>query len=152
MKTVLGIGLAATAAWFCMTVPSGAALLTAGSSPPYGGYVCADVASGIGPAVQVYDCAGWENQQWDFQASSLRNQLIARSDPGECLDLVGGTGPGTVLAACVQNSPSQDWAFDNGSLINQGNGQCLDAGSMQNGTKLQTNSCQAITSQNWQIK
>jgi hypothetical protein len=132
--------------------PASAALLTVGNSNGvYGGYTCADVAAGSGPKIQTWSCIAFDNQQWTVVGSLYGNAFMPHSTPGTCLDLAGGSGPLVQLNPC-SGSSSQNWAFADGLLINQANGQCLDATSMGNGLQLRVNPCALISSQTWQIK
>jgi len=127
-----------------------AALLTVGaSSPPYGGFVCADVrnaSSTSGTPVQAFDCLGDLNEQFEF----IGEQIFALGGT-RCLDVSGSL---TVVSnTCSSSSASQRWYFIDGEIVNIKYGDCLDATNMANNTQLVINQCNtSVRSQNWQIK
>jgi hypothetical protein len=134
--------------------PTEAAVLSVGGGfgPPFGGLTCADVTGGSftpGVKVQAWDCLAGPNQQFEFYG-----QTIYTVGGQRCLDVLGaGTAAGTTVdSAACNGTAAQQFYYDNGQIVYPHAGLCLDAGNMNNGTKLIVNSCNGISSQQWQIK
>jgi len=125
-----------------------AALLTVGaSSPPFGGFICADVRNAsIVPLtpVQAFDCLGDLNEQFNFNGFTIFAMGGTR-----CLDVSGTL---RVVSNTCTGSLTQTWSYFGGEIINENSGLCLDATTLANGTQLVTRTCNGARSQNWQIK
>ncbi len=92
---------------------------------------CMDVAGGAtgnGTPVQLWDCHGGANQQWQYTLQPGSYELTLSSPAsGRCLQ-PAGTGAGAVLqiADCT-SSNLQKWRFTpEGGLANMGTGLCAD--------------------------
>ena len=135
-------------------LPTEAAVLSVGGGvgAPFGGSTCADVGSGSitpGAVVQAWDCLAGPNQQFEFYG-----QTIYALGGQRCLDVLGaGTAPGTGVDSYTCNgTAAQQFYYDNGQIVYPHAGLCLDAGNMNNGTRLIVNYCNGSDSQFWQIK
>lgn len=98
--------------------------------------------------VQIFDCNGGENQQWQLQGEAIVNPAS-----GKCLDINNHDNlspdqykDGTKVELYTCNSrPNQKWEFKNGQLVNGPSGKCLDIyspeGALDNATPLQLFTC-----------
>jgi len=153
------------------TLPAPAAVLSVGASVgAYGGNMCADVTGGsltLGASVQVYDCNGAPNQQFEWSGRIPTDSVDVYSGSPiyalggqRCLDTITGTVGHPVVSNVCDGGTTQRWDYLNGSLIQRSTGEgailCLDAGNMANGTQLGLNPCGNTptppANQNWQIK
>jgi hypothetical protein len=105
---------------------------------------CVDVPGGNtadGTAVQIWDCLGNSNQQWQWWSDGT---VRFSADTNKCLDLPGWeTADGTPIQIYDCNGGSnQQWSFVNGTLQGFG-GKCVDdpGASATNGTLLQYWDC-----------
>ncbi|MCL2448991.1 MAG: ricin-type beta-trefoil lectin domain protein [Polyangiaceae bacterium] len=95
-----------------------------------------------GTRVQIYDCNGGTNQQWQFWTDgSIRSAL----NTNKCLDLRNSdTTNGTPIQIwdCA-GTTNQKWAFESDGTIRGFGGKCVDdpGGSSTNGTLLQYWDC-----------
>ncbi|MGN8247355.1 beta-1,3-glucanase family protein [Cellulomonas soli] len=112
---------------------------------------CLDVPAwnfGDGVRVQLWDCAGSSNQQWQMVDGTIRTQN------GQCLDVAWGPfgdGAPVQIANCSGN-PAQEWVLtDAGDLVNPQAGRCLDVTDWNgaNGALLQIWSCAGTANQKW---
>merc|ERR1712110_39801 len=123
---------------------------------------CLDIKGGYGneAQVQIYDCNGGANQEWQLQGTTIVNPHSAK-----CLDINNHDGlppaqykdqTKVELYSCNGN-PNQEWALQNGQLVNPPSGKCLDiyspSGDLDNETPVQLFSCDAGKgNQAWEIQ
>lgn len=86
-------------------------VLSAGATSGYfGGYVCVDVVNGnlaVNELVQVYDCNGAPNQQYEFNGFAIHALGGKR-----CLDVPGFSNGSLVVRSNVCNgSSTQIWSI-----------------------------------------
>jgi RHS repeat-associated protein len=115
---------------------------------------CVDLTSygtANGTSVQLWDCAGSANQQWQYRSDGT----IVNPVSGRCLSITGGgTANSTPLELRDCNGAAyQVWAVQaDGSLKNPNSGRCVDAPSPDtaNGTKLDISDCvSGAANQKW---
>ncbi|MER5637928.1 ricin-type beta-trefoil lectin domain protein [Kitasatospora sp. NPDC002227] len=117
-------------------------------------------------AVDVYNCTGGSNQQWQLNADGSV-QLLQTGTSGLCLTAQSGTGAGVIngqqgrwvgVAACGSAPGLQSWTYNrDGNLKLAGTGLCLDVYSGTTttpGTPVDLYSCGAApdaiqTNQTW---
>lgn len=113
-----------------------------------------DVSSAThnGTKVQVWQCNGWNNQQWTYYSDGT----IRSTHDGRCLDedIAGGTHNGTKVQVWDCNGwDNQAWTFyTDGTIHSHHDGRCLDediAGGTHNGTKVQVWDCNGWDNQKW---
>lgn len=111
---------------------------------------CVDVTNAStadGTAVQLYDCNGQSNQQWE-QTSSGELRVYGN----KCLDAAGsGNGARIQIYSCW-GGDNQKWQVNSdGTIVGVQSGLCLDAvgGGTGNGTGLQLYSCWGGSNQKW---
>ncbi len=133
---------------------SNAALITAHT------FKCVDVeGSRIAnfTPIQLYDCHGEFNQQFDFRENGLIVGIGTQPFNGvfKCLDVLGGrTANGTpVILFDCHGGLNQQWYYFNGQIISRQSGKCLDIpnNNLTNGNNLQIFSCNQTTAQKWRI-
>jgi hypothetical protein len=114
---------------------------------------CMDLAgakTSLGTAVQLWDCNGLWEQQWNVQAG-ITVRLTA--DWTYCMDLEGGkTENGTPIQLWKCNGHgNQKWFFDNWKIKYAGDpSKCIDAGSQMNsGNGLMLWDCNGLSQQNF---
>merc|ERR1712070_1201602 len=110
--------------------------------------------------VQLFDCNGGENQQWQLQGDVIVNPVS-----GKCLDIYNhdNLSPDQYkdetkveLYDC-NGKPNQHWELQGGQLVNPPSGKCLDIysphGALENDTPLQLFACSAgKKNQQWDIQ
>jgi endo-1,4-beta-xylanase len=144
-------------AGLCALAPASAkaAILTSGpQSPPYGGYVCADVINNSqtpGTLIQAYSCHGGSNQDFEL----IGTTIFALSGT-RCMDVEGNGNNGAVGTpvdsyTCTGGA-NQKWYYSYGRIISLQTGLCLDATASTSGTHLVVNRCNGANSQQWQLK
>lgn len=102
---------------------------------------------------RVLSCqAGKAGQLWSFQPDgTMRTE-------GDCLDVVGGSGPQVQLWNCVRGDANQQWRqLSDGRLQNPRSGKCLafPGTTPASGVRLVIESCAAagaITGQDWHVQ
>ncbi|MEU7884105.1 glycoside hydrolase family 11 protein [Microbispora bryophytorum] len=131
-----------------------------GSTPPPsgGGGPIKSVASGRcvdvpnastsdGTQVQLYDCNGQSNQQWNYTSSQE-----LRVYGNKCLDAAGtGNGAKVQIYSCW-GGDNQKWRLNSdGTITGVQSNLCLDAAGQgtSNGTQLQLYSCWGGNNQKW---
>ena len=133
-----------------------------GSSGGVGGEVrgaasqrCLDVVGlsrDSGARLQLFDCSGGANQQWQFTSSK---QLKVYGN--KCLDASAhGTANGTkaIIWNCTGGANQQWNMAANGSIVSVESGLCLDAEEpgTANGTRIQLWACSGKDNQKWALK
>ena len=123
----------------------------------WGGGKCLDAdrtQNRTGGAVQLWDCNGWDNQQWDMWSDGT----IHSRWNGRCLDADPGTdrNGGTVyLWECLSPPTRQQTWYrrDNGEIASALNGRCLDAAADGGGnpTKVQMWDCWGWVNAKWTL-
>jgi beta-galactosidase len=116
---------------------------------------CLDVAGGsatAGAAVELYDCNGGANQQWEVTSAG---ELRVFNDT-MCLDAYQKkTAPGTVVDIWSCNGGSnQQWRVNSdGTITGVQSGLCLDATShgTANGTPIELWTCNGGSNQKWTL-
>jgi hypothetical protein len=109
---------------------------------------CADYLVS-GRRLELYDCHGGANQQWNFASSGE-----IRGYRDQCVDTYpenGGKGDLVVLSAC-NGSLSQLWGYNgSGEIVNASTRLCLDArgAATRNYTPLQVWRCHGGPNQRW---
>ncbi|WP_449386247.1 beta-1,3-glucanase family protein [Cellulomonas soli] len=112
---------------------------------------CLDVPAwnfGDGVRVQMWDCTGGTNQQWQLVDGTIR------TENGQCLDVAWGPfgdGAPVQIANCSGNL-AQEWVLTQaGDLVNPQAGRCLDITDWNgsNGALLQIWSCAGTANQKW---
>jgi arabinan endo-1,5-alpha-L-arabinosidase len=131
-----------------------AASSTTAGAPLASGYdtsKCVDddkSGSANGTIVQVWDCNGGANQNWQ----SVNGTLINTKN-GTCLDdPAGASADGTKLQLWDCNGGSnQQWKAENGTLVNPASGKCVDdpAYDTADGTQLVLWTCNGGANQSW---
>jgi endo-1,4-beta-xylanase len=100
-----------------------------------------------GTQVQLYDCHGGTNQQWQ---STSAGEL--RVYGNKCLD-AGGSGAGArIQIYSCWGGANQQWRLNSdGTVTGVQSGLCLDtvSGGTANGTLMQLSSCSGSGSQRW---
>ncbi|MEX3104075.1 MULTISPECIES: endo-1,4-beta-xylanase [unclassified Streptomyces] len=111
---------------------------------------CVDVPNSSttdGTQVQLYDCHGGTNQQWQ---STSAGEL--RVYGNKCLD-AGGSGAGArIQIYSCWGGANQQWRLNSdGTVTGVQSGLCLDtvSGGTANGTLMQLSSCSGSGSQRW---
>lgn len=111
---------------------------------------CLDVpgaATANGTAVQLWDCHGRANQQWEATSAGE-----LRVYGNTCLDAAGtGNGAGISIHSC-HGGADQKWRLNtDGTITGEQSGLCLDAVGQgtANGTRLQLYSCHGGDNQRW---
>jgi hypothetical protein len=104
-----------------------------------------------GSPLQLWDCAGSANQEWEFRDDGTVRSL------GLCMDVAGGsTDDGAViqLARCSGNPAQQFGLSSAGDLVNPQADKCVDAkdNGTGNGTKLQLWTCAGTANQKWRVE
>ncbi|MFI7448617.1 PHB depolymerase family esterase [Nonomuraea sp. NPDC049714] len=126
-------------------------------TPPAAGQItgvgsgrCLDVpgaATADGTAVQLWDCNGRGNQQWDATSAGE-----LRVYGNKCLD-AAGTGNGAVIQIySCHGGDNQKWRLNaDGTIAGVRSGLCLDAVGQgtANGTRIQLYSCHGGANQRW---
>ncbi|WP_433500007.1 glycoside hydrolase family 11 protein [Sphaerimonospora sp. CA-214678] len=131
-----------------------------GSTPPPsgGGGTIKGVASGRcldvpnastsdGTQVQLWDCHGQSNQQWNFTSSG---ELRVYGD--KCLDAAGSANGAKVQIYSCWGGDNQKWRRNSdGTIVGVQSGLCLDAAGSgtSNGTQIQLYSCWGGNNQKW---
>ncbi len=119
---------------------------------------CADVegaATADGTPVNLFECHGGANQQWDFEYHFPG--YLVRGISGQCLHPEGLTGsgnPGLVVSAC--SGTEQLWQLGGGfptdfTLVHADTGMCMDVedAGTADGTRLQLFPCHGGANQLW---
>ncbi|XRQ09612.1 endo-1,4-beta-xylanase [Actinomadura welshii] len=111
---------------------------------------CLDVpnaSTSDGTQIQLYDCHGGTNQQWE-QTSSGELRVYGN----KCLD-AGGSGNGArVQIYSCWGGDNQKWNVNSdGSIVGVQSGLCLDAAGSGNGAALQIYSCWGGDNQRWTL-
>ncbi|WP_255945131.1 endo-1,4-beta-xylanase [Streptomyces odontomachi] len=113
---------------------------------------CLDVPNSSttdGTQVQLYDCNGGTNQQWE-QTSNGELKVYGN----KCLDAAGtGNGAKVQIYSCW-GGDNQKWTVNsNGSIVGVQSGLCLDAvgTGTANGTLIQLYSCSGGSNQSWTL-
>merc|ERR1712070_946805 len=118
---------------------------------------CMDVD---GAQVEIYDCNGGANQEWELQGFRIVNP-----SSGKCLDIYNKDmlspdqykdGTKVQLFKC-NDGANQKWAMQGGQLVNTPSGKCLDVhspdGALENDAPLQLYTCgQGKKNQQWEIQ
>ncbi|MFI1797376.1 RICIN domain-containing protein [Streptomyces sp. NPDC020379] len=111
-----------------------------------------------GTPMEIYDCNGGSNQQWQPQSNGQPTSLISRaSNYAKCLDVNGGSvAPGTrVVISDCNNTESQEWQLQSDGTIQTvvPPGLCLDlAGSTANGGGVRLWYCDGRSTQQWKTR
>ncbi|WP_169949539.1 glycoside hydrolase family 11 protein [Microbispora sp. H11081] len=111
---------------------------------------CVDVpnaSTSDGTQVQLYDCNGQSNQQWN----STSDQEL-RVYGSKCLDAAGSSNGARVQIYSCWGGSNQKWRVNSdGTITNVQSGLCLDAvnSGTGNGTQLQLYSCWGGNNQKW---
>jgi hypothetical protein len=132
---------------------SGSASAASSSVVGVGSGRCLDVTGGsatAGATVELYDCDGGANQQWDVTSAG---ELRVFNDT-MCLDAYQkGTTPGTVVDIWSCNGgANQQWRVNSdGTITGVQSGLCLDATShaTANGTPIEMWTCNGASNQKW---
>ncbi|PSJ26943.1 hypothetical protein B7P34_20345 [Streptosporangium nondiastaticum] len=112
--------------------------------------LCIDVAGGLsadGTALQTWSCNGTAAQRWTLEGGQLKAL-------GKCVITTGtGNASAVQLAACTADQGQQWTARDDGSLLHNASGKCIDipGSSTTRGTKLQLWDCNGTTAQRWAL-
>ncbi|WP_225639979.1 endo-1,4-beta-xylanase [Streptomyces werraensis] len=111
---------------------------------------CLDVPNASttdGTQVQLYDCNGRTNQQWELTSSGE-----LRVYGNKCLDAAGtGNGAKVQIYSCW-GGDNQKWRLNSdGTIVGVQSGRCLDAvgAGTANGTQIQLYSCGGGSNQRW---
>src|SRR5690349_20930124 len=111
---------------------------------------CLDVPNASttdGTAVQLYDCNGRTNQQWELTSSGE-----LRVYGNKCLDAAGTANGAKVQIYSCWGGDNQKWRLNSdGTVVGVQSGLCLDAASAgtANGTLVQLYSCSNGSNQRW---
>ncbi|GII56440.1 hypothetical protein Pth03_48290 [Planotetraspora thailandica] len=114
---------------------------------------CIDVQNGQavpGTPLQIWDCGGAPQQNWDFRADGTVRSL------GMCMQMAGGsTADGTPITLGTCNgSPAQRFTLNaSHDLVNVNADKCVDVRdqSTANGVRLQLWTCGGTSNQKWTI-
>ncbi|MFF3286815.1 endo-1,4-beta-xylanase [Streptomyces sp. NPDC003023] len=111
---------------------------------------CLDVpnaATSDGTQVQLWDCNGRTNQQWELTSSGE-----LRVYGNKCLDAAGSANGAKVQIYSCWGGDNQKWRLNSdGSIVGVQSGLCLDAvgAGTANGTQIQIYSCSGGSNQRW---
>lgn len=115
--------------------------------------LCLDIKDGDskdGGLVELYDCGGGWNQNWEFEGKMLINPSSVR-----CLGPEGGrksVGTPVRLYNC-NGSDGQQWEFKDAALRNFSSGYCLSLkdNNEEEGAPVQLDTCTGDIKQNWSV-
>jgi len=118
---------------------------------------CLDVALENDTTVQLWDCNGGQQQNWNYGAIPPFPGAIQITSwhTGKCLDARNLTAGTAVLVLPCTQAPSQLWlpstTGDLGTLVNVASGMCLDLrnNDHSNGTIIQQWPCNLTSAQQW---
>ncbi len=111
---------------------------------------CLDVPNASttdGTQVQLYDCNGRTNQQWELTSSGE-----LRVYGNKCLDAAGTANGAKVQIYSCWGGDNQKWRFNSdGTIVGVQSGRCLDAvgAGTANGTQIQLYACGGGSNQRW---
>ncbi|CAM5573920.1 Endo-1,4-beta-xylanase A [Streptomyces griseoloalbus] len=111
---------------------------------------CLDVPNASttdGTAVQLYDCNGRTNQQWELTSSGE-----LRVYGNKCLDAAGTANGAKVQIYSCWGGDNQKWRLNSdGTVVGVQSGRCLDAvgAGTANGTQVQIYTCSGGNNQRW---